>query len=122
MRSDTVDLSALGFMPRSMQSTLEKGIEQRNEGAIPTAQVHELLYADLVRDPVGSLVDCYAHHRLPYDQRIGAAARAYLDAKPRGKHGAHEYTVEQFGLEPISLGKMFERYRAHYGVPEEVDR
>jgi len=122
MRSDTVDLSALAFMPMSMQMTLEKGIQQRVDQVIPSLQVYDLLYADLVRDPVKAIHACYAHLGFPLSFELSSTVRDYLAAKPKGKHGTHEYSLEEFGLDSDQLGRAFAPYQAHYGVPEEVTR
>lgn len=120
MRSDSVDLSALEFMPMSMQTTFEKGIQQREDGAVPVEQIYDLRYADLVRDPVEALRACYEHHALPFSNAHASGIRHYLAAKPKGKHGKHDYALEEFGLDSDELGAMFSRYQAHYGVPDEV--
>ncbi|MEM7135598.1 MAG: sulfotransferase [Myxococcota bacterium] len=120
MRSDHVDLSALEFMPMSMQMTFDKGIQQRADGAVPTDQICDLLYADLVQDPVEALRRCYAKLALPFSNERAAAITRYIEDKPKGKHGAHDYTLEEFGLDGEALGTMFSRYQAHYGVPDEV--
>ena len=119
MRSDHVDLSALEFMPMSMQMTFDKGIEQRTDGVIPNDQIHDLLYADLVHDPAEALRSCYEHHGLPFSDENAEAIRKYLRAKPKWKHGAHEYTLAEFGLDAEALGAMFSRYQTHYGIPDE---
>lgn len=122
MRSDHVDLSALEFMPMSMQTTFDKGMKQRSEGDVPDTQIFDLLYADLVRDPVEALRRCYAFHGMLFSDSHADTVRRYLEAKPKGKHGSHEYTLEEFGLDSDALGAIFARYQGHYGVPDEVER
>lgn len=78
MRSDHVDLSALEFMPMSMQATFDKGIRQRAEGEVPDAQIFDLLYADLVREPVDALRRCYEFHGMPFSETHEERIRRYL--------------------------------------------
>jgi hypothetical protein len=34
-----------------------------------------------------------------------------------GRHGAHDYTAETFGLDSAELSDRFRSYREHFGVP-----
>ena len=43
----------------------------------------------------------------------------YLARKPKGKHGAHNYTFAEVGLDEASVRATFARYVAHYGIIEE---
>ncbi|MEM9729626.1 MAG: sulfotransferase [Myxococcota bacterium] len=121
MRSDQVDLSALAFVPVTMKTTLERVITQRENADIPGDQIYDLLYADLVNDPAAAVRRAYAHHGLDFGAGQGGRIVAYLKAKPKGKHGSHRYTLEEFGLDSEQLGEMFRDYQTHYGVPEESD-
>ena len=47
------------------------------------------------------------------------ASRDYLAAKPKGKHGAHNYTFADVGLDEATVRATFARYVAHYGITEE---
>ena len=43
--------------------------------------------------------------------------RTFLADNPRGKHGAHQYELADFGLELGSIRKRFSDYCARYEVP-----
>ena len=43
------------------------------------------------------------------------AMRAFLAANPKDKHGAHRYSLEQFGLDADEQDRRFAAYRARFG-------
>ncbi len=61
-------------------------------------------------------------------ERIGAELtvdarermRAYLDARPRERHGRHEYTFADTGLDLAQTRARFAEYQSCYGVPSEL--
>jgi hypothetical protein len=65
--------------------------------------------------------------RAVYD-RIGAPLRtdaearmrAYLDARPRERHGRHAYDFADTGLDLAETRARFAAYQARYSVPSEV--
>ncbi len=119
MRSDEVDLSSLAYLPASLRGALEKVIRQKADGVIPAGQVFDLLYADLMNDPVESLRACYAYHDLDFSAHFGAAIQKFLTVRPKGMHGRHGYELADFGLDSSQLGELFSDYLQHYGVPTE---
>ena len=45
--------------------------------------------------------------------------QAFLARNPQGKHGAHRYRLEDFGLDPDALARDFAPYRDRFAIPEE---
>ncbi len=43
----------------------------------------------------------------------------YLANKPKGKHGAHSYTLADVGLDDASVRATFKHYVEHYDITEE---
>ena len=46
--------------------------------------------------------------------------RAYLEHKPKGKHGAHRYDFADTGLDMAEERARFADYQERYGVPSEA--
>ena len=46
--------------------------------------------------------------------------RAYLDARPRERHGRHDYDFADTGLDLDQTRTRFARYQAQYGITSEV--
>jgi hypothetical protein len=45
--------------------------------------------------------------------------RAYLVANPSDKHGAHEYSFADTGLDEATERARVQRYQDYFGVPSE---
>ncbi len=76
--------------------TLERGLAVR-------AQLDPALFVDcsqqeLVDDPMGVVERVYQAFGMPLDTAARSALQAHIDANPKGKHGKHEYKLEEYGL------------------------
>ncbi len=121
MRRDHVDVAALAQqLGRGMAIGLEKVIQERAERKIPDAQIVDLQYHDLMRDPVGAIRGLYERLELELTRETEERMRAYLAAKPRGKHGSHSYSLEAFGLDRDAMRERYAGYMRHYGVNPET--
>lgn len=117
MFSDDVDLHRIGS---SMVDTFETMIAradafqaERGEGSI-----HHLRYADQMRDPIGTIRKVYDHFGEPLTEEAEAAMRRYIDANPKGKHGKHEYRLEDYGLTKDMIRERFGDYCRKYDIAE----
>ena len=90
----------------------------RVRDALPGERVVDVDYRDTVADPIGTIRRIYAHFGLPVSAEVEGGVRGYLEANPRDKHGAHRYTLEEFGLERDQVDDAFAEYRSRFGVGE----
>ena len=100
---------------------LEKMMAERASGATPDGQFVDLRYADLMRDPLAAVRAVYDRLDMTLPDDIADLMRAYLAAKPRGKHGEHRYRLEDFGLDRERLRRGYAAYCARFDVPAEED-
>ncbi len=78
-------------------------------------RIIDVRFADLVADPLAVVERLYAASgRALHDEARGRMQR-YLADNPRGKHGAHRYTLEDFGLTRSDVDARFMRYRTVLG-------
>jgi hypothetical protein len=118
LRSDAVDpvttgamlQFGLGFMLNALHGVA---------GSLPAGQVANLMYLDLLRDPVGAIEGAYDQLGLPFAADLPDRIRAYLAARPQDKHGVHRYTAEQFGLDADAIRQDFLPYTEAFGVEHE---
>ena len=57
----------------------------------------------------------YAHFDLPYTDEEDAAIRRFRAENPKGKHGQHHYTLDEYGLDEDEVRERFRRYTDAYG-------
>ena len=118
LMSDAVDPHRLGrdMLARSTR-TLERMTVVR--ASIPPECVVDVQYADLVADPVGTVRRIHAHFGSAVPPQAEAGLRAYLADNPKDKHGAHRYSLEQFGLDPTQVEDQARPYHERFDVPSE---
>jgi hypothetical protein len=93
---------------------LQRTMEVRDR--LGPERVVDVQYDDTVGDPVGTVRRVYEHFGLERTAAVDEGVRAYLDENPRDKHGAHRYTLEEFGLDRDEVDKAFASYRKRFGV------
>lgn len=104
------------IMGEATARRLEHVIEQRETGVVPAANITDSRYQDLMDDPMACIARIYAHFGMPLTDAARQRMQDYLRAKPKGKFGAHQYTVDAARTRERP---MFSRYQALYGVPSE---
>ena len=97
----------------------QREIEQRARDVLPNERFIDIHFADLVRDPQGTVASVY--RRLGWPFREGARERvaAYAAEKPKDSRGPHRYSLSEVGLDAREERERFAFYMAEYGVPEE---
>jgi hypothetical protein len=114
--SDYVDLEGIG---ETFVDTFEVMIARANafKAKHGADAIHDVQYADTVRDPLGVVRGIYARFGMDFTPEIEAAMQGYLDANPKGKHGAHSYDLAEFGLSKEGVRERFASYIADYDIP-----
>ena len=111
--SDAIDPRAVG---REISELTAKevriGLAARDDGCAPSDQFFDLLYPDLVRDPIGAVRAIYAHFDLAFTPAAEAGMRRHLTTNPKDEHGSHDYSLAQFGLDLEEERHRYEDYRA----------
>ncbi|MDT7537760.1 MAG: hypothetical protein QOI82_1345 [Actinomycetota bacterium] len=79
-------------------------------------RVIDIQYDDTVNDPVGTVRRVYEHFGLDRTPAVDEGVRTYLAENPRDKHGAHRYTLAEFGLDRDEVEAAFKAYRERFGV------
>ena len=89
------------------------------DGTLRPGFVANVQYQDFMDDPVDTIGRLCADLRLPFGESSAERVRAYLAAKPQGKHGKFAYA----SADPAQVAAERERFRAYqeyFGVPDEV--
>ncbi len=118
MNSDHIDLREIGaYWASRLEQLLRRGSEDRPASA--SDQFVDVQFGELMADPIGTVQRIYAaagrHLSAPAEQ----AMRAFLAANPRGKHGVHNYRLEDFGLDAAERRAALRFYQQRFNVPDE---
>jgi hypothetical protein len=69
----------------------------------------DVRHADFHADPMGVVRRIYAHFDIPLSAATEARMQVRIADNPEGRHGSHDYTAAQFGLDPAALRRRFAR-------------
>ncbi|NND66884.1 MAG: sulfotransferase [Halioglobus sp.] len=98
---------------------LHKNLKER-ETLAGADQQYDVRYADITADWEGALTGVYEFLDRPFTDAAKSGMRTWLNDNRQHKHGAHKYSLEQFGLtaEQVDLELMF--YRERFDIPYET--
>jgi len=115
MFSDDVDLEAIG---RNQIETFDLMIERAAAYKEKHGwdSIYDLQYADLMRDPIGEIRKVYQHFDEPFTAEAEAAMAAYMESNPKGKHGRHTYSLEDYGLTDKAVREHFGEYCERFKI------
>lgn len=100
--------------PEAGAARLNGVVDLLASDALPAGQVNSFLYNDLISEPLKALDSLYSGMDMTLDAANREAMQAYLVAKPQGKFGKHEYSVNKQDR------ALYQRYQDFFGVPDEV--
>ena len=112
--SDKVDKHRIGAQTMDLyENWFRRNIEFRenNPGA-----VYDVYYQSLVSNPIGTVKDIYAHFNLPWTMEYEEALKKFIEQNPKNKHGKHQYSASDFGLEETEISERFQFYSDYVGL------
>jgi len=113
--SDAVDKLTIGaHWHARLKAIFEQATAVRSTAA--EGQILDIQYADLVTDPMATVQHIYAHHGYEFTEPFEAAMRQWLAANRQHKHGAHRYTLEEYGLSEAQVREDFSEYAKEFGL------
>ena len=113
--TDQVDKQEVGKNWRRRLANILKQARAVRKGT-REGQFLDVRYADLVRDPVGTVRDIYEFHGYEYSSEMEAGMRRWLAENRQHKHGTHKYSLEEYGLEAAAVRREFSEYCGEYGL------
>lgn len=115
--SDHVDPHEIGrHWSRRLERMLSRCMEHRRVQGEDT--VIDVLYEDLVADPIAVIEGLCTRLGLPWSDQTRARLAAWHAEHPRHRNGRHRYRARDFGLDPGELAERFGAYREHFGLDE----
>lgn len=121
VRCERVNIDALRawFSGEACAALLEGASRARAGAAAKAACFVDVSYSDLVRGPLAAVAGVYERLGLELSQSAKAAMAAYLEKKPKDKHGTHDYGFDETGFDRDVERRRFEEYMRRYAVPAE---
>lgn len=121
VHSDHVDLPAIGrhhaeLYGRSLNALVDPVDDRLRE----PGRVHSGSFAELSKSPIEGAAACYDTWGVAFSGEAQEKMAEYVSARPRGRHGSHEYSFTELGLDPAGERARFAPYTDHFDVPNEV--
>ena len=105
--------------PHGAAKRLTDVIDLMESGVLPKERVYNLLYRDLIADPVETAAKIHAYFKLPFGAESRAALEEYMRQNPREKRPPHKVSAQtQAAVERDR--PAFKRYQDYFGVPDET--
>lgn len=117
-RSDHVDLEKLTAGAAGSFDLMVHVKQRRDAGELPD-RIHDVHFLDQMRDPVGGIRAAYEKMGRRFDETHARRIRDYLDAKPKGKFGAHRYELEDWGFTREGIREASRAYVETHGIELE---
>ncbi len=116
MFSDLVDLRKIADQ---MIDTFDLMIQRQNAYRDKHGErsIYDIQYIEQLRDPVGQMHKLYAHFDEPLTPEAEIAMSKLLADNPQGKHGKHNYSLEEFGLTATGVRHHFRNYCERFDIP-----
>jgi hypothetical protein len=120
-RSEYVDYGALiGMMAFGHAFLAERVMKERDAGTLAESQILDVRYCDLTADPVGTVRRIAEWRGAPLRADAEAAIGRWIAQRPKDRHGAHEYSFADTGLDLATERARHAEYQRRYDVPSEV--
>jgi hypothetical protein len=104
--------------PANSAQRLNAVIDQLEAGVVPARQFHNLLYRDLVDEPMSALESMYQHFGIALSENARHGMADYLAKHPRSSRPAHEFKIgPDQAVE--SAREFYRRYQEYFGIPSE---
>jgi hypothetical protein len=111
MGSDDVDRKEIARdWTARLQKVVSRTLLVRTVRDYPDAIFYDVKFSDFVADPFGVVTWIYAAFDIPMSAEAETRIRAFIDDNPKGKHGDHVYTPEEYGVDPAAVHESFTDY------------
>ncbi len=85
----------------------------------PDAVFYDMYFPDFVADQFAAVTDIYAALGLPMTDEGASRMTAFIADNPKGKHGVHSYTPQEYGLDPAAVRRDFRSYIEQHDLAPE---
>ena len=119
--SDDVDARQVGQQQIQLWGdALGRAVTARTNLADRMEQFYDVQYEQVVEDPVALVSRIYEHFDIEFRPQARRAMEAFVVDNPQGKHGKHDYTAEDFGMDAARDFEPFRGYCQMFDIPNSL--
>ena len=117
MGSDDVDRQEIARdWTGRLKGAMEHAWQVRDARSYPDAVFLDVRFSDFLADPMAVVESIYGAFELPMTDDARSRMDAFVHDNPKGKHGDHVYTPEEFGVDPATVREEFRGYMGRFGL------
>jgi hypothetical protein len=90
------------------------------EGQVAPENQYDLLYADITADWQQAMTGVYDFLGLPFTDQARTGMQGWLESNRQHQHGAHRYSLADFGLSRDEVDRRLMFYRERFDIPYET--
>ena len=102
-----------------LKRVIDHALAVRAAGPYPDAIFYDMQFSDFVADQFAVISDIYDAFGLPMSDDGAARMQAFIADNPKGKHGLHLYTPEEYGIDPDEVRREFRPYIEQFDLAPE---
>jgi hypothetical protein len=102
-----------------LRGVIAHALDVRRAGTYPDAIFYDLHFPDFVADQFAVVSDIYDAFGLPMTDEGADRMQAFIADNPKGKHGLHLYTPEEYGIDPDVVRRDFRFYIEEFDLRPE---
>jgi Sulfotransferase family len=102
-----------------LRGVVEHALDVRNSGSYPDAIFYDMYFPNFVAEQFAEVERIYDALGLPMTEEGAARMRAFIADNPKGKHGLHLYTPEEYGIDPEAVRRDFRFYIERFDLAPE---
>ena len=111
MGSDDVDKKEIASdWTARLRKVVMRTLDVRAAREYPEARFLDVRFSDFVRDQFAVVERIYDAFDMEMSDVAERCLRGFIDDNPKGKHGVHEYTPEDYGVVPDEVRASFAEY------------
>ena len=102
-----------------LERVVEHAMTVRDQASYPDATFYDMHFSDFVADQFAVISRIYEAFGLPMTAEGAARMQAFIADNPKGKHGLHLYTPEEYGIDPEVVRRDFAAYIERHDLAPE---
>jgi hypothetical protein len=112
--SDEEDQNVTGLEQAKLWSQYFNRFVEDRSALDKEDQIIDLKFEDFLKDQVGTIRKIYERFGWELTEEAVDKFKIFLADNPREKHGKHEYSLDDFGLEKDKINQQFSKYLEFY--------